>query len=211
MFYDQFARDLEKLLALELPGEEAHYEVLPINRKPSSLLIYDADNYRRSAVAVYLFRSGSEVHILLIQRPQYEGKHGGQISFPGGKAEDLDPDLEYTARRESFEEINIPLETGSLLGRLSEVFIPVSKFRVQPYVFFLEDLPEVQADPREVDEIITFNARQLLNEEIIKRTDLHIGNGLIRKDIPYFDIDGRIVWGATAMILSELKAVLRKL
>ena len=211
MFYDQFAEDLEKLLSLDLPGEEAHFELLPLNRKPNSLLIDDAHNYRKSAVAIYLFRSDTEVHSLLIQRPPYEGKHGGQISFPGGKVEDEDPDLEYTARRESFEEINIPIDAGVSIGMLSEVFIPVSKFRVQPFIFFLEELPKVQPDPREVDEIITFNISHLLKNDIIRKTDLNLGNGLIRKDIPYFDIDGRIVWGATAMILSELKAVLNKL
>lgn len=211
MLYDRFAVDLQKLLSGELPGEEAHLEVIPLNRKPTSLLIDDADDYRRSAVGIYLFPYGNEVHTILIQRPHYEGKHGGQISFPGGKIEEEDPDLEYTARRESFEEINIPIESGELMGSLSEVFIPVSKFRVQPFVFFIEEEPVFKADPREVDEIITFNAGHLLKNDIIKKTDLNIGNGLIRKDIPYFDINGRIVWGATAMILSELRAVLDKL
>lgn len=211
MYYDNFIADLKELVKHQLPGESAHHDLLPLNRKPTSKALTENENYRLSAVAVLLYKRDREIHSILIQRSRYEGMHGAQISFPGGKMDPDDSDLEYTARRECFEEINFPTDTGILLGNLSPVHIPVSKFLVQPYLFFVDDLPPLLGNEREVEEIITFNTSNLLKPDVLKRSDIQVGNGLIRKDIPYFDIDGRIVWGATAMILSELRALLSKI
>lgn len=211
MYYDNFITDLKELVKHQLPGESAHHDLLPLNRMPTSQALKKTENYRLSAVAVLLYKQDREIHSILIQRPPYEGMHSAQISFPGGKMDPEDSDLEYTARRECFEEINIPTDKGILLGNLSPVHIPISKFLVQPYLFYVDELPPLLGNEREVEEIITFNTSNLLHPDVLKRSDIHIGNGLIRKDIPYFDIDGRIVWGATAMILSELRALLSKI
>jgi 8-oxo-dGTP pyrophosphatase MutT (NUDIX family) len=134
--------------------------------------------------------------------------HSGQISFPGGKRDETDENLEFTARRECFEEVALPLGLGEMIHPLTEVFIPVSSFLVQPYIFYVETLPELIADEREVDSIFSFDIFSLLDESIIHRTSIQIGNGMTLKDMPYFNIHGRVVWGATAMILSELKILL---
>ncbi len=200
--------ELKNLLKNDLPGESAHQLVFPVNR-PVSSEIDDLEEYRNSAVAIFLYESLGEMHSILIQRPRYPGVHGGQIAFPGGKEDPEDISLEFTARREAFEEINIPMDYAELIGQLSDIHIPVSKFIVQPFVFAMQSLPDLIPDKREVDDIIHFNIRNLLREDVLKRADIRVADNMVRKDIPYFDIDGKIVWGATAMMLSEFREILK--
>ena len=147
---------------------------------------------------------------ILIQRPQYDGTHGGQVSFPGGKVDKVDDNLEATARRESFEEINLPFSAGELIGELSAVYIPVSNFMVQPFVFYIEELPELIPDEREVEDILHFDIELLRDDSILKKTDMTISKGFVQKNVPYFSIENKIVWGATSMILAEMKEVLNR-
>lgn len=206
-FIEQF-----RLISREgLPGERAHSLMLPINRPLSSDALKSASDYRDSAVAILLFEKDGSIHSTLIQRPEYEGTHSKQIAFPGGKHDDTDHNLEFTARREAFEEVNLPLDNGQLITELTTVYIPVSKFKVNPFVFYLDEEPILTPDPREVDSIIHFDVFQLITDEVVKTTDLRLSNGLIRKNIPYFDINGHVVWGATALMLSELREILKQL
>lgn len=192
-----------------LPGELAHADLMPINRPFSSKALLKATKFRKSAVGIVLYEEMKSIRCILIQRPEYDGKHSKQVSFPGGKMDDTDPDLIYTAKRECMEEIALHPNRMNLVGELSHVYIPVSKFLVQPYVFFVNDLPQLVPHEREVDEIFTFDIEDLLDDQRLKLTDLKFSNGLTHKNIPYFDIEGRTVWGATAMILSEFKAVIK--
>jgi 8-oxo-dGTP pyrophosphatase MutT (NUDIX family) len=194
----------------ELPGETAHADLMPVNRPFSSHALRKATNYRQSAVGIVLHQHNNAVHCVLIQRPDYPGVHGKQISFPGGKMDLDDPDLEFTAKREIHEEISVQPELLETIGQLTEVYIPVSKFLVQPYVFYLHETPELIPDPREVQEVFSFEIESLLQKDIIRHTDMRLGNGLIQKNIPYFDINGKVVWGATAMILSEVRAIMHR-
>ena len=206
---DHFIIRLQSALDNKLPGEIAHADLMPINRPFSQEALKRATNYRKSAVGLVLYEEADSIRCILIQRPQYDGKHGGQVSFPGGKMDSSDPDLEYTAKRECMEEIALEPTRMKTIGLLSEVYIPVSKFLVQPYVFYVESLPELKPDEREVDEIFSFEIETLLDDSRLKRTNLTFRNGFNQKNIPYFDIEGKVVWGATAMILSEFKAVLK--
>lgn len=192
-----------------LPGEAAHLEVLPLNRPLTSQVKNDSNLFRDSAVAILLFEKNNSIHTALIQRQEYQGTHSKQIAFPGGKMEPEDEDLVYTARRESFEEVNLPIGYGELITELTTVYIPVSRFKVNPFIFFLEEEPEFVPDQREVESIFTFDIFDLKREDIIKRIDIQLPNGLKRKNIPYFDIEGKIVWGATALMLAELRAILK--
>lgn len=156
-----------------------------------------------------LYPTTNSANCVLIERPSYDGVHGGQISFPGGKMDATDPHLEYTARRECFEEINLPLEAGKLIGSLTDVYIPVSNFLVSPYVFSLDETPSLTPDEREVESIIEFDVLQLLDHSQIKTKDMKLGKGFIQKNVPYFDINGHVVWGATAMMLSEFREIIK--
>jgi len=202
---------IQQVIASQLPGERAHADLMPINRPFSSQVRMNSEGYRQSAVAIVLYESAGNLMSLLIQRPSYEGAHSQQIAFPGGKRDPEDPNIEFTARRECMEEIAIPMNRLQLIGRLTDVYIPVSKFIVAPHVFAIDTLPELIPDAREVDEIIPFPTSRLLEQDSIQHTDMQFGNGFTQKQVPYFAIENRIVWGATGMMLSEFKAVLQAL
>lgn len=206
-----FIISLKKTLENGLPGETAHQLLMPKKRPLSSIAKFEAENYRESAVGIVLHPCNNSIHCILIRRPSYDGAHSGQISFPGGKRDANDPDLEYTARRECLEEIALPHEYAELIHPLTEVFIPVSKFSVQPYIFFTDNLPDLMPDEREVEEIISFDLFELVERKEIPRTSIPIKAGFIMNDVPYFDINGHIVWGATAMMLAEMKVLLERM
>ena len=204
VFLDKLIQNLS-----DLPGESAHKVLMPLNRPFTSEALKKKPNYRSSAVAIILYPNGVSINCILIQRPDYDGAHGGQISFPGGKMDNTDSDLEFTARREAFEEINLPLNAGTFIGKLSEIYIPPSNFLVEPNLFFVDKLPILTPDEREVASIIQFNIQQLLSTDTFKIGDIQ-QNNLIRKNTPYFEIEEHKVWGATGMILAELKEIISR-
>ncbi len=198
-------------LANSLPGEEAHLAMSPLGRGRSSDSINKAENIRESAVALHVFGK-EKAQILLTKRADYKGTHGGQISFPGGKYEEGDLDLEFTARRESQEETALPIENGKLLGALTEIFIPVSGFEVQPYVIYHQEQNlDLSPDPREVEELFYLPMKQLMNEELVAQKDIRISKDFTLKNVPCFLYEDRIIWGATAIILNEFKTLLSKI
>lgn len=199
---DQIKTEISK----GLPGESAHATMSPIDRKKIN---WDAEaSIRESAVAIVLFEKNDIPHCLLIQRTEYEGKHSGQMSFPGGKRDPEDIDLEETARRECYEEIGIPVEKGKLLGELTSVFIPVSSFIVRPFLFFHDEIVELVPNEREVAEIVSFKLFDLTEENVISTMEIPLTNGTYLKEVPYFDLEGKKVWGATALILNEMRELL---
>ena len=211
MTFSERISALKDITLNSLPGEQAHSDLMPVNRPFSSQVKLNSDGFRQSAVAMVLYEDRGELMSILIQRPTYQGVHSQQIAFPGGKRDPEDPNIEFTARRECMEEVAIPMEELSLLGRLTDVYIPVSKFIVSPHLFAIDSLPELIPDAREVDEIIPFKVSQLLQADSIRYTDMKFGNGFKQKDVPYFAIEDKIVWGATGMILSEFRAILSQI
>ena len=201
--------DLLRKFESELPGERAHFEMAPINRPLSSFALKNAISPRESAVSVILYPKDDTINSILIQRPVYDGTHSGQIAFPGGKKEETDIHLEYTARRESFEEIGLPVESGLLIKEMTKVFIPVSNFIVYPFVFYVDFLPELNASEREVEQVIHYKIDHLLNDENQSKMDILLPNNIIQKNIPCFEIENKKIWGATALILNELKMILK--
>lgn len=200
---------LENAFQTDLPGIKAHREMAPLNRPLDIHSIPDIDQYRKSAVSIVLYEHQNELRFVLIQRPIYEGTHGGQISFPGGKQEETDSDLEHTARRETFEEIGVQLNKNQLIGSLSTVVIPVSKFSVEPYLYIIEEKPIFTPDEREVAAIIETPLLHLLHDENIKSKSIELSSGVKMKNVPYFELSSKTVWGATALILNELRWMLK--
>lgn len=145
--------------------------------------------------------------IPLIQRAAYEGVHSAQISLPGGKFEEGDGNLEQTAIRECFEEIGV--NDVEVLGKLTQLYIPVSGFVVEPYVGFCKTLnPFMKNQEREVQQILKLRVNDLLNDRTIEKGTIEIQNNLVIKT-NWFAINENRVWGATAMILSELKEIIK--
>jgi len=200
---DKFIQRLSIALTKELPGKEAQYKMAPSDRaiRDQALKIKDL---RKSAVMILLFVENNELCLLLTQRANYDGPHGGQISFPGGKFEyEFDENLKDTAIRETFEEVNIAENVIKTLGALSMLNIPISKISVQPFVAFCKDISMLKPDGFETIDSYKIALSFFRNKENIKLwKDSNI-------EYPYYDFEGKRIWGATAMIISELEELIR--
>lgn len=165
-----------------------------------------------AAVMMLLFQDDQEQwQTIYIKRPSTNpnDKHSGQISFPGGQQEAQDKDLIATALRETEEEIGIPPSDIKVLGPLSSIYVFVSDYNVFPYVGYLSGHPTFKVQESEVDYTIIHPLQDLLDAHPAPRKDLHISKEIILKDIPYYDVNGDTLWGATAMITSELLEMVR--
>ena len=165
---------------------------------------------RKAAVLMLLYPDSGSWNTVFIRRKAKIGAdaHRGQIGLPGGKREQADNSLMETAVRETEEEIGVPAGQVTVLGALSELFIPVSNFRVFPYVGFTEKRHKFVLQESEVDDVLPVSLDYLRNAEIIGKTHIKTPMGMVLRDVPYFDLYGNILWGATAMILSEFLDVL---
>ncbi len=205
-------QELILLFQQELPGEETHIGFAPVRGRTSDFLA-SGKPYRESAVAIILFpvNDSNEPGVLVTQRQEYEGKHSGQLSFPGGKREESDPNLLQTAIRECEEEIGLLLQEDLMIGKLSQVYIPVSGFLIDPYVFYIDQLPnEFRLNEREVKKLHYISLNPLFTEEAIERRDVEVLPGRIVEQIPHFVQGDVAIWGATALLLNELKALFLK-
>ena len=134
--------------------------------------------------------------------------HPGQISFPGGKAEKEDHSAEMTALREAREEVGIDTSAIEILGKLSDLYVEVSKFSIQPFLAWADKKPEFLLNASEVEDLILFPLSDFIANETIFETELDTVTGLLR--IKYYPFNGEMIWGATAMILSELIEILKR-
>lgn len=202
-----FAEELKYRLSQPLPGMEAQYEMAPASRGRFNVEKLKDGSFRKSAVMLMIYKNGNNLYIPLTKRQEYKGKHSGQISLPGGKFDEPDGSLENTALRELHEEIGIHREI-EIIGCLTPLYIPVSNFLVQPFVsvYQTEDI-EFNTNEREVKELIPLQIDLLKKTELIKREGIVSGDGY-HLNTPYFDLNGEVVWGATAMILNEFSKLL---
>ncbi len=200
---------LERIKTLEhLPGVAAHQLLMPKGRPMSRYELPNMDGYRSAAVGIICFPNPkNEMSFLLIERPVYQGVHSGQMAFPGGKKDLEDSDLLCTAIREVKEEVGVLLFEEQCLLEMTEMIIPVSQFTVQPYLFFMDVLPQLIPDEREVSLIVEATLGELMQESTLQVKDIKLSTNQWIKEVPYFDLAGKHVWGATAIILSELKAI----
>lgn len=199
---------LKNKLQQPLPGKKAQYEMAHHLRYVD---VPVPDDAKKAGVLLALYMKNGEWHTVLMKRgSRYkEDKHKGQVSFPGGKYELADKTLQNTALRESEEEVGLSSSSVTILGKLSELYIPVSNFLVYPFVGVVEGTPSFIPEEDEVDEIIECPISLLLEDEVRKKTNLTMGTGVRLKNVPYFDVQGHIVWGATCMILNEFSWILR--
>ncbi len=205
---------IRQALTRPLPGKAGQIKMAPEQRLDRLNRWERPDNYREAAVLLLFYPSippgsnGSSAHpselelyFVLIRRPDYPGVHGGQISLPGGRREGGES-LPATALREAQEEIGLAPETVEIVGQLSPLYTPPSNFYIFPFVAFGPGRPKFQPNPTEVAEIIETPLSLLLNPATHKEEIWRFQNyGDCR--VPFFDVYGHQVWGATAMILSE--------
>jgi 8-oxo-dGTP pyrophosphatase MutT (NUDIX family) len=198
---------LEQRLKQDLPGDAAHERMMARVKGMPGQVPEDA---RASAVLCLLFPIGDELHLLLIRRTEDGRAHSGQISFPGGRKEDTDTDLRATALREAQEETGIMSGDTDIVGQLSPLYIPVSNFLVYPYVAFSAKQPQYFLSRQEVAHVIEMPLKALLQEarKAVVEVTSPIDKTFVRNVNAYRLEDGSVIWGATAMILSELEMIL---
>jgi 8-oxo-dGTP pyrophosphatase MutT (NUDIX family) len=201
---------LKHQLSCDLPGAEAQRIMAPANRLATPEYLKNLSTPPRlSAVMLLLFTGQNNIPcLLLIERPVYEGVHSGQIALPGGKMDDSDESLAHTALREMREETGFEGEV-EILGKLSEVYIPPSNFLVTPFVALTPLRPIWKPDQREVASLIEAPLA-LLNDDLLIGEGEFITSGKYKVKAPYFIFQGHKIWGATAIILSEFREILRR-
>jgi len=203
-------RRLRDALKRPLPGHDAFLELSGYKRPDLEAARRGDPPPRMSAVLALMYEKQAEAHVLLMLRPEYEGVHSGQVSFPGGRQEEGDADLVATALREYSEETGAASAGIEVLGALTPVYIPPSRSLVTPYIGIAQQAGTFAPDPSEVAELIEAPLSLLLRDDILRRREQHIAIMGRSVEIPYFDVQGRVVWGATAMMLAELRELLRQ-
>jgi 8-oxo-dGTP pyrophosphatase MutT (NUDIX family) len=204
--FEKLIHHLSEKLKEPLEAKEAHLEMAHNGRIfPSS---NDISGYRLSAVILLIYPNEQNLPcVLLIERSVYNGHHSGQIALPGGKYDEQDSDLQSTALREFFEETGAN-ETPFIIGKLSDVHIPISKFIVKPYVAYLNERPNFLLNEVEVVNLIEWDLQDLLQQNSIKKINITVNDTSITT--PYYLVEGKILWGATAMIMNELKHLIKE-
>lgn len=206
MDFDRFCIQLEQRLRFPLPGEEAHnrFRATPVDG--SGPLFKHQQPPRPAGVVILFFAENGLVKFPLIKRPDYPGVHGGQISLPGGKAEQGE-DAIHAALRECHEEVGVPEADIRVLGILSDYYVIPSNVKVTPVIAAADHRPVFQPDPFEVERVLEARLDDMMRDDAIRESEILAG-GLYRMRAPHFEIENEIVWGATAMMLNELRIVL---
>ncbi len=203
---DAFIQHLQTRLQGSLPGTAAHHRMAR-NFRPT--VIPPPEGASLAGVLALLFPKNDEWQLALIERvTTHSGdRHSGQISFPGGKYEAGDGILMNTALREAHEEVGVSPNVVNMLGALTELYIPVSNYLVHPFVGWMDHAPVFQPQWSEVQSVLEVPFHALEDPATLQTTDIRVANNMTFKEVPYFSLSGKVVWGATAMILSELLEV----
>jgi len=160
-------------------------------------------------MAVFYPNDQHLTHLVLILRKTYRGIHSNQVGFPGGRVEVYDKNLKHTALRETEEEVGISKDDVRVIKKLTKLYIPPSDFWVHPYVGIIDKTPILKPQESEVEKILEVNLDDFLDEEnlIIQKLSTSYASEI---EVPAYMLNGHVVWGATAMMLSELKELLKK-
>jgi 8-oxo-dGTP pyrophosphatase MutT (NUDIX family) len=208
MVFEEFIRILTQRMSSPLPGLPVQLR-MSSNHRLRELMDFSAgDHAVKSSVLILLYpgRITGIPTFVVTQRHHYEGVHGGQISLPGGRFEPEDKELLRTALREAREEIGVETSLVQTIGKLTELYIPPSNYLVQPFVGYTLSAPDFIAQPAEVAEIIEVPVEKLMDENNLRQRKIEVRGMHI--EAPCYVIGQKIIWGATAMILSEFKEIL---
>ena len=208
MDFQYFLKFIPQLIQEELPAAVSHEKMMPFERKELlGKINFKEINPKEAAVTMLFYPKNKETHLVLIVRNSYKGVHSAQIAFPGGKFEPEDVDFQTTALRETEEEIGISRDKIEIIKAFSSLYIPPSNFMVYPFLGICKEEIQFVPDPAEVAAIIELPLKVFRDDRILTIENLSTSYASLI-EVPAFKIDGHIVWGATAMILSELRDVL---
>jgi NTP pyrophosphohydrolases including oxidative damage repair enzymes len=205
---DDFCSRLKLEILKGLPGTDIQWQMASSDRLLKNFPRDPGKDAQIAAVLILLYPYKESIYTVFIQRPDYKGVHGGQISFPGGKKEPEDENVIQTALREAYEETGVDPTAVDIIGTLTPLFIPVSNMIVTPVVGWADEKPTFRHKPEEVLFLIDADLRRLLDPSIVKIKPFEIRGEIL--DIKYFDYETNTIWGATAMILYELLIIIRR-
>ena len=211
MNFDTFLKSISKIEHIPLPGQDSQVKMSPSYRleliKQQRKLMKDAR--KAGVMALFYPDVDQQTKLILILRKTYSGVHSAQVGFPGGKLEKEDPSIEYAALRETFEEVGVPIKNITVLKAMSSVYIPPSNFMVYPFLGITRQTPQFLKQDDEVEDLIEVTLDDFLN-------DANVGSQMLMTslekevEVPVFKLNGHTVWGATAMMLSEIKDLLKR-
>lgn len=212
MTFSEFKKSVSKIEKIELFGEKAHMEMLPKFRtKELREVDVEKANPREAAVLALFYPDKDDItNIVLILRKTYKGVHSAQIGFPGGRVELTDENLEETAIRETYEEVGVQPENINILKKITKIYIPPSNFWVHPFIGLANHTPNFVRQETEVEQIVEVKLEDFLNESNLIEKTLNTSYAK-NVNVPAFFLNEHVVWGATAMMLSEVKMILKSL
>ena len=211
MNFDEFLVSLSKIKNIPLPAETSQFKMSPpFRRELIEAYKEGIKNAKRAGVLALFYPDASkQTHLALILRKTYKGVHSAQIGFPGGKFESQDKTLKNTALRETFEEIGIAECNIEIIKQMTQVYIPPSNFYVQPFIGVTSQIPKFIKQDEEVEDVIEVSLSHFLDDNIVISKFVETSY-TIKAEVPAFELNGHVVWGATAMMLSEIKDILRE-
>lgn len=211
MDFKEFYELALKLKNLPLPGEYSHHKMSPELRIQwlKENKITDVNPKRAGVMALFYPDFQEKTRLLLILRKAYEGVHSNQIAFPGGKEEHSDKNLLETALRETYEEVGVAPDAIEVIKELSEVYIPPSNFLVRPFMGLYPNPQPFVREEQEVERIVEVNLMEFLDEGnlIMEQLSTSYAKNI---NVPAYRLNGYTVWGATAMMLSEIRELLQQ-
>ena len=206
MTLKDFEELVPKIKKSSLPGIDSQFKLAPsIRKKLGKEINIEERNPNKAAVLSLLFPDVSgEMQMVFMLRKTYKGVHSNQIGFPGGKVESSDNNLEATALRETYEEIGVSSMNITVLKELTDVYIPPSNFLVTPFLGILKERPEYILEENEVERLIEIPLESILSDKSIASRIITTSYAK-EIEVPVFKFDDEVIWGATAMMLSEIK------
>ncbi|MEO8933506.1 MAG: CoA pyrophosphatase [Xanthomarina sp.] len=211
MEFDKFCKLISKIENIPLPAEPSQLKMSPpfreaLERKQKHLI---QDAKKAGVMALFYPNSTQETNLVLILRKTYKGVHSAQVGFPGGKLECSDSSIQACALRETFEEVGVPIQHIEVLRALTQVYVPPSNYFVQPFIGISKHTPHFIKQDDEVEDILEITLKDFINDASVT-TEIVATSYNMDVRVPAFSLNGHVVWGATAMMLSEIKDLLKQ-
>jgi 8-oxo-dGTP pyrophosphatase MutT (NUDIX family) len=210
MNFEIFLQSVSKIEQITLPGQVSQFKMSP----PFRLELIEEQKEamktsKKAAVTALFYPDETQVtKLILILRKTYKGVHSAQVGFPGGRREDADESLKYAALRETWEEVGVPIADIEVLKAMTELYIPPSNFTVYPFFGITHKTPSFIKQDDEVEDLIEVLLTDFMDE--LSVTSVKVMTSFEKElEVPAYRLNGHIVWGATAMMLSELKDLLK--
>lgn len=209
MNFEIFVKSISKVKNLKLPGESSQFKMSPPFRQELVEANREKMPFAKKAGVMALFYpNNDETYLMLILRKTYIGVHSAQVGFPGGRVEVYDKDMIHTALRETYEEIGVPIDSIEVLKAMSLMYIPPSNFTVYPFLGISKQTPQFIKQDEEVEDLIAVRLADFMDDANIRKVKV-MTSLKTELEVPAFILNGHVVWGATAMMLSELKDLLK--